>query len=94
MKRVVPRRLSRWPLGVALLTSGCRPAHWPVLDPAGPVGLGERNLILVVIGLMLLVVIPVFVMTFWFAWRYRASNRVWCKYSNGLYDIVIKRYYG
>jgi len=21
-------------------------------------------------------------------------NRVWCKYSNGLYDIVIKRYYG
>ena len=36
--------------------------------------MGERNLILVVVGLMLLVVIPVFVMTFWFAWRYRASN--------------------
>ena len=60
---------------MVLLVSGCSPAHWPVLHPAGPVGLDERQLILVVIGLMLLVVIPVFVMTFWFAWRYRASNR-------------------
>jgi heme/copper-type cytochrome/quinol oxidase subunit 2 len=42
---------------------------------SGPVGLGERNLILLVIGLMLLVVVPVFVMTLWFAWQYRASNR-------------------
>ena len=73
---MIPGRLSQWLFsGMAVLVSGCHPAHWPVLDPAGPVGLGERNLILVVIGLMLLVVIPVFVMTFWFAWRYRASNR-------------------
>jgi cytochrome o ubiquinol oxidase subunit 2 len=70
------RRWSRWQVAVTLpLLGGCTPAHWPVLDPAGPVGLGERNLILAVIGLMLLVVIPVIGMTFWFAWRYRASNR-------------------
>jgi cytochrome o ubiquinol oxidase subunit 2 len=76
MKQETHRRLLPWPVAVtALLLSGCSTARWPVLYPAGPVGLGERNLILVVIGLMLLVVVPVFVMTLWFAWRYRASNR-------------------
>jgi cytochrome o ubiquinol oxidase subunit 2 len=55
--------------------SSCSLTQWPVLDPAGPVGLGERNLILLIIGLMLLIVIPVIAMTFWFAWHYRASNK-------------------
>ena len=76
MKQETQWRQLRWPVAVtALPVSGCSPAHWPVLDPAGPIGTDERNLILAVIGLMLLIVIPVFVMTFWFAWRYRASNR-------------------
>jgi cytochrome o ubiquinol oxidase subunit 2 len=25
-------------------------------------------------GLMLIVIVPVWIVTFWFAWRYRASN--------------------
>ncbi|MCP3726672.1 ubiquinol oxidase subunit II [Paraburkholderia sp. CNPSo 3272] len=42
--------------------------------PKGDIGLQEKNLILIALGLMLLVVIPVIVLTLWFAWRYRASN--------------------
>jgi cytochrome o ubiquinol oxidase subunit 2 len=45
-----------------------------LLDPKGPVGDAERFLIIAAFALMLVVVIPVFVMTFWFARRYRASN--------------------
>ncbi len=51
--------------------SGC---EWAVMDPKGPVGEGEKNLILLAVGLMLLVVVPVIAMTLAFAWRYRASN--------------------
>ncbi len=45
-----------------------------VLDPKGPIALQERNLIVVATLIMLIVVIPVFVLTFWFAWKYRATN--------------------
>ena len=59
----------------ALAMSGCGlVAHAPVLDPKGPVALAQRELLFTATGLMLLVIIPVFVLTFWFAWRYRASN--------------------
>ena len=55
----------------SVFLSGC---EWAVLDPKGPVGMGEKNLILLSVGLMLIVVVPVIVMTLAFAWRYRASN--------------------
>ena len=55
----------------SVFLSGC---EWAVMDPKGPVGEGEKNLILLAVGLMLLVVVPVIVMTLVFAWRYRASN--------------------
>ncbi len=45
-----------------------------MFDPKGTIGLEERNLMIVAALLMLVVVIPVFVMTFVFAWRYRADN--------------------
>jgi cytochrome o ubiquinol oxidase subunit 2 len=45
-----------------------------LLDPKGPIGDAERFVILASFGLMLIVVIPVFVMLFWFFVRYRASN--------------------
>jgi cytochrome o ubiquinol oxidase subunit 2 len=54
--------------------SGCGLADSPVLDPHGPIALLERNLMLTAIGLMLIVIVPVFGLTFWFARRYRASN--------------------
>jgi cytochrome o ubiquinol oxidase subunit 2 len=48
---------------------------WPLLDPQGPIGADEQTLILTAIGLMLLVVVPVIVMTFVFAWKYRATSK-------------------
>ncbi len=54
-----------------LVLSGCKMA---VMDPKGPVGAGEKDLILLAVALMLIPVIPVIVMTVAFAWKYRASN--------------------
>ena len=59
-------------LGTAAFLGGCR--HVVLFDPKGPIGGAERSVILVAIALMLIVVIPVFVMSFLFARRYRASN--------------------
>lgn len=53
----------------------------PVLEPAGTVGEKERNLILFTLGLSLVVVIPVYIMLFAFAWRYREGNKKPAKYS-------------
>ncbi|WP_243842681.1 ubiquinol oxidase subunit II [Paraburkholderia caballeronis] len=45
-----------------------------LMSPQGDIGVQEKNLILIALGLMLLVVIPVIALTLIFAWRYRASN--------------------
>jgi cytochrome o ubiquinol oxidase subunit 2 len=45
-----------------------------VLEPRGPVAAQERRLIFYALLLSLVVVIPVFVMLFGFAWKYRESN--------------------
>lgn len=45
-----------------------------VLNPKGIIGLKERHLIVTSSELMLIVVIPVFVFTWLFAWRYREGN--------------------
>ena len=45
-----------------------------VLNPMGAIADQQRQLIITATLLMALVVIPVFVMTFSIAWRYRASN--------------------
>ena len=45
-----------------------------IFDPRGLIALQERNLIITAVLLMLIVVIPVFALTFIIAWRYRASN--------------------
>jgi cytochrome o ubiquinol oxidase subunit 2 len=65
------RLLGLLPLaGMLLLLGGCK---WTLLDPKGQVGLDQRNLIITA-TLLMLVVVPVIVMTFAFAWKYRASN--------------------
>ena len=46
----------------------------PFLDAKGPIALAERELLLAASAVMLIVVVPVILMTLWFAWRYRASN--------------------
>lgn len=45
-----------------------------LFNPQGDIGVQEKNLILLALGLMLLVVVPVIILTLYFAWRYRASN--------------------
>ena len=59
-------------LFVALTLSGC---NWVVFNPRGQIALEQRNLIILSTALMLIVVIPVIVMTFLFAYRYRATNK-------------------
>jgi cytochrome o ubiquinol oxidase subunit 2 len=45
-----------------------------VLFPKGIIGLEERNLLFIIQALMLLVIIPVYILTFVFSWKYRADN--------------------
>ncbi|MHC8316068.1 ubiquinol oxidase subunit II [Pseudomonas sp. LB3P31] len=70
-KNRYPRLLGLLPLIGTLLLSGC---NMTLLNPTGQVGLEQRNLIITATLLMLLVVVPVIVMTFLFAWKYRATN--------------------
>ena len=46
-----------------------------VLAPKGLIGLKERNLLFVIQALMLLVIIPVYLFTFIFSWKYRADKK-------------------
>jgi len=56
---------------IVLMLAGCSGG---VLDPKGQVGVDEKNLIILCTILMLIVVIPVIVLTLYFAWKYRASR--------------------
>lgn len=56
-------------------------ANIPVLEPAGTIGDKQRNLIVFALGLSLIVVIPVYILLFTFAWRYREDNPRKAKYS-------------
>jgi cytochrome o ubiquinol oxidase subunit II len=63
------------PVGLVLLiltlTHG---TNIPVLEPRGLVGQKERSLMFFALLLSLLVVVPVFTMTFMIAWKYREGN--------------------
>jgi cytochrome o ubiquinol oxidase subunit 2 len=59
-------------IGAACLLSSCREAG--VLDPVGPISSAERLILLNATSIMLVVVVPVILLTFAFAWWYRASN--------------------
>lgn len=67
-------RFMSLPLVAAL--GGCNYdlSNYLLLTPKGPIALDERNLILLSLFLMLLVVVPVIIMTFVFARKYRATN--------------------
>ncbi len=45
-----------------------------VLFPKGIIALEERNLLFIIQAIMLLVIIPVYILTFIFSWKYRAHN--------------------
>jgi cytochrome o ubiquinol oxidase subunit II len=59
-------------VGAAVLLASCQPAG--VLDPQGPVGAAERLLLINSTAIMLVVVVPVILATFAFAWWYRVGN--------------------
>jgi cytochrome o ubiquinol oxidase subunit 2 len=45
-----------------------------ILRPAGTIAAQQRRLLGIAFGMMLLIVIPVFILTFYIAWKYRAGN--------------------
>ena len=59
-------------LSAVTLLGGC--STMVLFDPKGPIGEAERYVIIAAIVLMAIVVIPVFIMAFWFPRKYRASN--------------------
>ena len=67
-RRSLPRALlgSISAIGAACLLSSCRQAG--VLDPEGPISSAERLILLNATSIMLVVVVPVIVLTFAFAW--------------------------
>jgi cytochrome o ubiquinol oxidase subunit 2 len=65
------RRRAVWPLVPCLMLGGC---EMVVLRPAGDVAVQQGQLVVLSTLLMLLIIVPVIVLTLWFARRYRASN--------------------
>lgn len=63
----------RW-VGLAALAAALAGCDWVLFDSKGAVGIAQRDLIFICIGLMLIVVVPAIVMALWFPWRFRASN--------------------
>lgn len=59
-------------LGAVTFLGGCSTIL--LFDPKGPIGEAQRFLIIAAIVLMLIVIIPVFIMAFWFPLKYRTSN--------------------
>ena len=55
------------------LLAGC---NMVVLSPSGDVAMRQRDLLVHSTLLMLVIIIPVMTLTVWFAWHFRASNKV------------------
>ena len=61
-------------VGAVLVAGACDLRRSAVLDPKGPIALAERDLLIDAFVVMMLVVVPVILLTLFFAWRYRATN--------------------
>ncbi|WP_235890000.1 ubiquinol oxidase subunit II [Maribrevibacterium harenarium] len=69
---MLTRNLSKIALmALVALLAGCQGG---VLDPKGQIGIQEKELIITATILMLLVVVPVILMTLYFAWKYREGR--------------------
>ncbi len=49
--------------------------HLVILFPGGTIALAERSLMVQAVLFMLMVAVPVYLLIFFFAWRYRAGNK-------------------
>lgn len=67
------RAVLLWLLATGL--TGCMADKSTFLHPYGPIAAAQRDLFIEVIGWMLIVVLPVFVLVPLFAWRYRRGNK-------------------
>lgn len=63
-----------------------------ILAPKGRIALEERNLLLIVQAIMLIVVIPVYLFTFIFSWRYSAQREKG-KYDPDLVDNKVAEWF-
>lgn len=62
-----------------------------VLFPSGLIGVEQRNLLLIIQVLMLFIIIPVYVLTFVFSWKYSAANPQH-EYDPDLVDNTLAEY--
>ena len=62
-------------LMLILLLSGCSAGEPGFLDAKGPVAHAQSELFYYVIGVMLVVIVPVFILTPLLVWKYRRANR-------------------
>jgi len=70
---MIPKTVSRGLLFTPLLAAlaGCNTV---VFNPSGDIAKQQAHLIIVSVVLMLLIIVPVILLTIWFARKYRASN--------------------
>jgi cytochrome o ubiquinol oxidase subunit 2 len=59
-------------LGICLLTAGCNRG---ILDPVGPVGAAEKQIMINSTAIMLAIIIPTMIATVAFAWWFRRGNK-------------------
>ena len=59
----------------SLLAADIAPLGGGVLDPRGPVGAGNAQILVNALGIMLAIVVPTLLATLAFAWWFRASNK-------------------
>jgi cytochrome o ubiquinol oxidase subunit II len=72
-RRYVSRCVNRSSI-VSLLALGLASCSGGVLDPVGPVGANDAQILINATVIMLAIVVPTIALAFWIAWRYRASN--------------------
>ena len=59
----------------ALLCGGCGVLTSPDLDPKGHVALAQCQFLFDAVLVMMIMIVPIFIMTALFTWRYRGANR-------------------
>ncbi len=63
-----------------------------ILFPAGIIGIKELDMLLIIQGLMLIIVLPVYLFTFLFSWWYRSDNKK-AIYEPDLVDNRLAEYF-
>lgn len=72
MKKCKSFLLSLIIISSMLLITSCE--HALLLNPKGPIAVAEKDIIMLAVSLMLIVVLPVYILTGVFCWKYRATN--------------------